>query len=167
MIRTGCQEGSVTLTKGAEQQRTSAVFRHKGKELRLEGLNAPNLAEVAAALPVEYIIGEAQRLVLGAPRDRRQFRDWVLFHVEPWFLNVWRRWRRAHRQRNALLRDTSLGEIEFWTAAVAEWGEALTRLRSDFVKKIDALLRENSWIPSHTNECGSPISLGLACRKAS
>lgn len=152
MIRTGCREGSITLTKGADQQRVSAVFRHDGKDLRLDGLNAPNLAEVAAALPVEYISGEAQLLVLGAPRDRRRFLDWALFHVEPCFLNVWRCWHRAHRQRNALLRNASFGEMEFWTAAVAEWGEALTQLRSDFVKKIDDLLRENSWIFHHTKD---------------
>jgi DNA replication and repair protein RecF len=40
-----------------------------------------------------------------AGEPRRRFLDWGLFHVEPDFLSLWRRYSRALKQRNALLKQ--------------------------------------------------------------
>ena len=44
-------------------------------------------------------------LVAGAPDARRRYLDWIAFHVEPGYLEGWRRFRRALKQRNAALRS--------------------------------------------------------------
>ncbi len=43
-------------------------------------------------------------LIAGAAEERRRYLDWGVFHVEPDFLAVWRRYQRALKQRNSLLR---------------------------------------------------------------
>src|SRR5690606_533580 len=46
--------------------------------------------------------------------------DWLTFHVEHGYLDVWRRFRRALRQRNAALRDGATRELVSWDLQFAE-----------------------------------------------
>ena len=43
-------------------------------------------------------------LIAGAAEERRRYLDWGVFHVEHDFLSAWRRYQRALKQRNSLLR---------------------------------------------------------------
>jgi DNA replication and repair protein RecF len=70
-------------------------------------------------------------LVGGAPEERRSYWDWTLFHVEPAFLETWRRYQRALKQRNALLRQAAPdAAFEPWDAELAASGEALGAMRA-------------------------------------
>ncbi|HET7843739.1 MAG TPA: DNA replication/repair protein RecF [Xanthomonadales bacterium] len=79
-------------------------------------------------------------LVGGAPEERRSYWDWTLFHVEPAFLETWRRYQRALKQRNALLRqqapDTA---FEPWDLELATSGEALGRMRAVVLDRIESV----------------------------
>src|SRR3546814_9926793 len=44
-------------------------------------------------------------LVSGGGEARRRYVDWGLFHVEPDFLPLWRRYARVLKQRNSLLKQ--------------------------------------------------------------
>lgn len=71
---------------------------------RLNGVDVGSLAPLFAACPVVCFGPDSQALVTGPAEDRRSFLDWSVFHVEHASLELWRSWRRALRQRNALLR---------------------------------------------------------------
>ncbi|WIG56886.1 MAG: DNA recombination and repair protein RecF [Rhodanobacteraceae bacterium] len=75
---------------------------------RLNGQDLPNLAPLFEACPVVYFGPDSQTLLLGPAEERRGFLDWGVFHVEHASLVLWRAWRRALRQRNALLRQRAL-----------------------------------------------------------
>lgn len=79
---------------------------------RLDGTELATLAPLFAACPVVCFGPESLSLITGPAEDRRNFLDWSVFHVEHATLDVWRRWRRALRQRNALLRANA-GDTEF------------------------------------------------------
>ena len=55
-------------------------------------------------MPVQAIDPEVHRLVEEGPQERRRYLDWGVFHVEPRFVEQWRRYQRALKQRNAALR---------------------------------------------------------------
>jgi DNA replication and repair protein RecF len=74
---------------------------------RLDGEDLPNLAPLFEACPVVYFGPESQTLILGPAEERRGFLDWSVFHVEHASLALWKDWRRALRQRNALLRQNA------------------------------------------------------------
>lgn len=76
-----------------------------GLEGRLGGAPVQSLAELTERLPVQLFDASAHQLIEGGPRYRRQFLDWGVFHVEPSFFPAWRRYQRALRQRNSLLRQ--------------------------------------------------------------
>lgn len=82
---------------------------------RLDGADLPNLAPLFEACPVVYFGPESQILILGPAEERRAFLDWSVFHVEHTSLGLWKAWRRALRQRNALIRQSApSGDFAPW-----------------------------------------------------
>ncbi len=89
----------------------------EGLEVRVDGSSDGGAAALAEALPLQVIDPEVHDLVAGGPEQRRRFLDWVAFHVEHDHLQVWRRFRRALKQRNAALRAKSPpASIRSWNA---------------------------------------------------
>lgn len=131
-----------------------AGLRHTGQrwEGRLDGETVSQLGELCAALAVVTFEPGSHALVTGGGEPRRRLVDWGLFHVEQanpvtagdtsGFLTLWRRYARALKQRNALLkarvRDS---QLEAWDHELAETGEPLTRRRQDYLETLEPRLQ--------------------------
>jgi DNA replication and repair protein RecF len=60
-----------------------------------------------------------------------------LFHVEPEFLRHWRRYARALKQRNALLKaGADEAQLDIWDHELAGAGEPLTRRRREYLDRL-------------------------------
>lgn len=117
-----------------------AGLRHSGQDWsgRLDGAGVSQLGDLCAALAAVSFDPGSHVLVSGGGEPRRRYLDWGLFHVEPDFLSLWRRYSRALRQRNALLKARGgAAQLDAWDAELAEAGEPLTRIRQAY---LDALL---------------------------
>lgn len=117
-----------------------AGLRHTGQawEARLDGVPAPSLTELCAEFAVVTFEPGSHELIAGGAEHRRRFLDWALFHVEPEFLPVWRRYARALKQRNALLkRQPAAAALAPWDQELAQAGEALTRLRAVYLERLE------------------------------
>lgn len=109
-------------------------------ETRVDG-EAASLGEIAAALPVRFIGPGSETLLEGEPAERRGFLDWILFHVEPGYLQLWRRANRALAQRNALLRQRAASAaIRPWTRELAEASDRIAGLRQSALAELEAEL---------------------------
>lgn len=78
-------------------------------------------------------------LIAGGSEERRQLLDWGLFHVEHSFVNQWRRYQRALKQRNSLLRTGAPVEaslMEPWESELASSGEALSGYRQGYLARL-------------------------------
>lgn len=72
----------------------------------------------------------SHELISGASEQRRRFLDWGVFHVEHDFLVHWRRYQRALKQRNALLRGPATdAELNVWDRELGLAAEPLTAMR--------------------------------------
>ena len=113
--------GQVILAQGRESN--LGVSREKDGDLtiRIDGQNARSASQLAELLPLQLINPDSFRLLEGAPKVRRQFLDWGVFHVEPRFLQAWQRLQQSLRQRNSWLRHGTLD-----TAIQASWDRELS-----------------------------------------
>jgi len=141
LIRTGAAhlELYAEWQDGAERARRAGI-RHTGSvwEARLDGAAAPSLTELCAQLAVVTFEPGSHDLIGGGSELRRRFLDWALFHVEPGFLPVWRRYARALKQRNALLKSgPPLPTLDAWDQELVEAGETLSRLREDYLSRLE------------------------------
>lgn len=109
-----------------------------GLETRLDGTAGTGIAELARVLPAHVIDPNIHALIEGEPSRRRRFLDWGVFHVEPSFLDAWRRFRRCLGQRNAALKSGV--EIEPWSRALAEAGEAVHAARQAYFERLAAVV---------------------------
>jgi DNA replication and repair protein RecF len=161
LIRTGAaavevfaewQEDGIASNAGARTRR--AGLRHCGQdwEGRLDGRDVVHLGELCAALAVVTFEPGSHALVVGGGEPRRRLVDWGLFHVEQHdtegasageFLALWRRYSRALKQRNALLKSRLRDrQLDAWDQELAEAGEPLTRHRQRYLEGLEPVFRE-------------------------
>ena len=79
----------------------------QGLKVHLDRQVIRRLSDLAGSFPVQVLSGDTPTILNGGPRYRRQSLDWALFHVEQAYREVWQRYTRALRQRNAALRTQS------------------------------------------------------------
>jgi DNA replication and repair protein RecF len=112
---------------------------HAATRARVDGRPATTLADLATALPVQAIDPDVHRLIEGAPAERRRYIDWGVFHVEPRFVDHWRRYQRALRQRNAALRSGERpAAVRVWDPELIESGEQVSLERTKYLEALAA-----------------------------
>ncbi len=116
-----------------------AGLRHAGQAWkgRLDGEDVAQLGTLCAALAVVTFEPGSHALASGGSEPRRRFIDWGLFHVEPDFLSLWRRYTRALKQRNALLKaGAAPRQLDAWDHELAEAGAPLTSRRQHYLDRL-------------------------------
>lgn len=124
--------------EGAAERR--AGLRHDGQAWtgRLDGVTVQQLGELCAAVTAVTFEPGSHALVGGSGDPRRRFMDWGLFHVEPGFILDWRRYARALRQRNVLLKTgANDAQLDAWDLELVAAGEPLARYRQQYIERLD------------------------------
>jgi len=141
VIGDGSDEFLVTCATRSPETRLAV---QRGRECwvgRIDRQSSNRVSEFARRLPLVLIDPETHQLVEGAPSRRRTFLDWALFHVEPSYLEVWKRYHRLLKQRNAALRgqaaDSVLDAIE---SPMADSAIRLDELRQAYVTRLQQAL---------------------------
>lgn len=119
-----------------------AGLRHGGSVWsgRLDGVQVQFLGELCVALAVVTFEPGSHALITGPAEVRRRYVDWGLFHVEHGFLPLWRRYSRALKQRNALLKQrTTAAQLEVWDRELVLAGEPLAARRRRYLAELEPL----------------------------
>jgi DNA replication and repair protein RecF len=159
LVRTGRSSFQLTarVRSGGVPRPLGLRFNRDGFEARFGGRPVSGLAELATVLPAQAIDPEVHRLIEGGPQERRRFLDWGVFHVEPNFVEHWRRYQRALRQRNAALRSGQpAGVVRAWDPELLEAGEVVAGFRARYVNSLKphvAAVAERL--------LGAPLEIGL------
>lgn len=110
----------------------------------LDGVTVKSAAEVYARLPVMMFSPESHYAMLQDANARRAVVYWLMFHVEPFFLDTWRRYQRLLRQRNTALRmrDPNYrafdpGLIQLSSVLAAMWQRAAQALEGPFAQVVE------------------------------
>ena len=105
-----------------------------GKSLiRLSGNPVYSAAILAKQLPLQVINANSFQLIEGSPSQRRQFLDWLVFHVKPEFSELWKSLQKALKQRNSLLRHDKIAysDLRPWDVEFSKLTVAINKLRKD------------------------------------
>ena len=101
-----------------------------GLEIHIDGDRMPSAASLAELLPLQVVDPDVHELVAGGPEARRRYADWIAFHVEHGYLDRWRRFRRALKQRNAALKENvSQDALAGWDKEFTETGRQVHEAR--------------------------------------
>ncbi|MGN6519724.1 MAG: DNA replication/repair protein RecF [Dokdonella sp.] len=109
----------------------------RGLDARIDGAEVP-IGELLRQTAVLCFEPGSHELIAGTSEERRRYLDWGVFHVEHEFLPTWRRYQRALKQRNILLRRlASPAELDPWDHELARAAAPLAAMRRSY---FDALV---------------------------
>lgn len=114
--------------------RLGVQFKDGKTRVRLNGEDVVSLSDFARLLPIQVLNTEAQRLLTDGPSERRRFLNWGVFHVEPQYRELWWRYQRGLKQRNAALRIGNTALAAAWEEELAVSGEAVSAARERFLQ---------------------------------
>jgi DNA replication and repair protein RecF len=126
-----------------DSERRLGLARSEGRlEARVDG-EVTGIAGLVAACAVVCFEPGSHELINGVAEERRRFLDWGVFHVEHEFLSCWRRYQRALRQRNTVLREGArAGSLEPWEIEMAESGSRISAMRAAYMARLRPVLDE-------------------------
>jgi DNA replication and repair protein RecF len=131
--------------------------RSGDRRIRYQGESLNSSAEMARLLPIQLLDHQIFHILEGGPKPRRQLLDWGVFHVEQAFLDDWRAYQAALKQRNAQLRNVRgdanrLTESEWvlWERPLIQYAKSIQSRRKRYLERISPLLAEtlNSFMPA-------------------
>jgi len=130
------------------------------KVARVNDRVLPRLSALRRHLPTVVFSPEELRILEGGPDGRRRFLNDVLSHLHPGYMEAYRRYEEARRQRNSLLKRPAPDELlmEQYEATMAESGRTVIERRRELVEPIEQALVEG------LEPVDRPLSEGLTFR---
>lgn len=172
LIRFGTDSMEVfaVLERGGMQRRIGLSRRRGDWSARVDGVDSATLSELLREVAVVCFEPGSHALIAGAAEERRHFVDWALFHVEQDYVDAAKRYRRALKQRNSLLRQIAdASELDGWDAELVRSGNVLHQLRSAYLQRIRSAVHDLASLlvpalgePELRYSQGWPVDLSLA-----
>lgn len=111
--------------------------------VRLNQQFCQSSSELARFLPCQVIYQDIFQIIDSGSTVRRGLLDWGVFHVKPLYHGLWQDYRRALRQRNALLRQgKDQRQILPWNMLLADLGTQLHEFRQAYFYQLAQLFNE-------------------------
>lgn len=104
--------------------------------------------------PVVLFEPDDLRLLHGSPQRRRAFIDHFISQIDPVYAVQLRKYERALRQRNNLLKQSTMpyDDLFVWNVALSEYGSYVTESRVNFIEKINQRLSDEYNAIAHSSD---------------
>ncbi|MGH1486655.1 MAG: DNA replication/repair protein RecF [Cellvibrionaceae bacterium] len=129
---------SINTAVGLQKERSGNTV------IRVDGETAASAVILAQQLPLQIINADSFQLIEGSPNQRRRFLDWMVFHVKPEFIDVWRRLQRVIKQRNSALKHDKITRLDLapWDTEFVQLSMEIHRLRGSVFAEFKGLFSE-------------------------
>lgn len=145
LLRRGADELSVyTQLKRADDRSVRLGLGRRGSrwEAKVDG-DSVAIGQLVRECAVVCFEPGSHALIAGGAEERRRYLDWGVFHVEHRFLIAWRRYQRALKQRNSLLRSgqgVNDDLFEPWEVELAQSSHLIDQLRRSYLDLLRPVL---------------------------
>lgn len=141
-------EGGFVSDRGTDSRVRVAFVPGEGKRAFVNGSPVERLADLVGRAPLVVLSPADQELTAGGPSERRRLLDATLSQAFPAYLTDLLAYRRALRQRNALLTQVRRGgalppgTLDAWDEEVATHGARLVSRRAAFLDRFSGFVAE-------------------------
>jgi DNA replication and repair protein RecF len=142
------RSGSAAFTLHARVERKAGpvqigLSRDAGSwQAKVNQTAASNLAVLLKEFAIVCLEPGSHALISGGSSERRRFLDWGVFHVEPEHLRRAREYRRALRQRNALLKQGGRAELPTWDQELARLAGPVAESRESYFRRFCPIVKQ-------------------------
>lgn len=130
------------LQANGSQMHLGIQLDGKNIEIHINQQLRQKRSDLAYALPLQLIHPKSYELLDAGSQIRREFLDWGVFNDDENFLPVWRRFKKALSQRNALLKTRRLEQINVWDKELVYYGTIVDCYRQQYLEKFKPVFIE-------------------------
>ena len=134
---------SLKLSDSFREQEISAVISKnpREKKITLNGVKQRSFSSLFGALKCVVFTPEDLELSKGSPDIRRDFIDLCVSQIKPQYAKTAAKYETVLTQRNALLKNISLGtssasELDVWDDQMSRLGAYITVMKNQYTKKL-------------------------------
>ena len=106
------------------------------KNIKYNGEPVKRQTDVAQQFPVIAIDPGCFLWIDHAPGFRRSYLDWLVFHVEPHYLSLWKQTQKTQQQLNRLLKKGHTRDLQVWQQQYAQLAQQTHKMRSQVFQSI-------------------------------
>lgn len=146
-------QSSLTLFAKLDDGQTLSLQKSKQEPMQVRLNNEPcrSSSTLAYFLPCQVFYQDIFTIMDAGPAVRRRVLDWGMFHVKHSYLSLWNDYRRALKQRNALLRQRAKREAFLpWETIMGKLAVALTTEREQYFEQWSTVFNETL---AHLSDC--------------
>jgi DNA replication and repair protein RecF len=147
-----------------QEKQTIAINKNKSGLWKAKHNNSKinSQSTITNILPVIAIDPEVYRLVDFGPLYRRNFLDWLVFHVKHNYLLLWKKVYKCVKQLNSLYKNkASIPEVSLWENTFLQYSNELNSIREDFFLKIKPIIYKlNSFMQPEINDLAISFKKG-------
>lgn len=125
---------STVVENGKQQKFGISRQTDDSCNINVNGQKSKRATDLASFLPIQIFTPQSSELLLGAPKLRRRYLDWVLFHVEQSFNLDFQVFNRSLKQLNALYKSNQSEQSAcYWHDMLCEKGVAIDTSRENLL----------------------------------
>ena len=132
LINASCQQDDKTH-KSIGLLKTKTKTKHS-----INGKKIYKSSSIAKQILIGTITSNIHHLIEGGPVNRRRYLDWVVFHVEPEYLNVLQKYNYVLRQRNRAL-NANREQIYIWDEQLSVCANIINDMRIKVIQEIQSI----------------------------
>ena len=95
-----------------------------------------NNSKLTHLLPTQIISPDRGFIVGGAPKLKRSYLDWGVFHMEPAILQTYKSFNRALKNINTLFSSGDSKQVDFWLFELATLSVEISSARTNYIERL-------------------------------
>ncbi len=131
-----------------EQNIKMTIFSQKRRKAEKNGVKIDKLSDIVGAFRTVLFCPEHLSIVKEGPALRRNYLDIAISSSHPMYLHALQKHNYLLKQRNALIKnaekdkETFDATIDLWSEQLAHEAAVIAKYRTEFIKKVDAHVKE-------------------------
>lgn len=103
--------------------------------IKVNGNSVQRLSDIARITPLQILTPLTHEILERGPEYRRRFLEWGVFHVEPAYFDLYKKYLKALRQRNSLLKCEPRSATG-WNQTLGKLGDSLNQYREHYFNEL-------------------------------
>ena len=134
LVQTGRQSTQLLLnvTKIHENISISIEKKLKGSNIVKINDSRASAKQLLTSFPVLALNFGVENIITGPSESRRSLLDWGTFHVEHSYLDLYKNFNKALKQRNNILKKREIDNLDYWDNLFIKYGDEIHNKRKDY-----------------------------------
>ncbi|MCS5591909.1 MAG: DNA replication and repair protein RecF [Gammaproteobacteria bacterium] len=109
-------------------------------EITIDQQKAQNNSQLSQLLPTQIISPDRGFVVGGAPKLKRSYLDWGVFHIKPDLLITYKSYNKTLKNINLLLVKNNTKELEYWLSKLAHLSLDISKARLEYMEALNNII---------------------------